>query len=604
MKISTAMRTLLLAATFSFAVILWADSSEHLALAYGKRHYDNHLNYHAGPMRGQIFLYGLKLPDKDIYPDDYGTLFYMMPMSSIVSALLSYHTPDWLLPPVLLLAGLAPLILVFNLGRLLQSNACGLAAVGLSLSLVPERMEGDTLIYVIMLLIAANLIVWRTREPNPWRGAWVGLAVGIGLLLRSPLFLFPVILCAYEWISRSSELRERRWKSLIPLLAFSWLVLAPWVYTQQVLLGRWTPLESGRADSPIVTGALGLVSTIEGDFRKLAAMTERDGPLLWAVGEVLSHPLRFINAYFVRAGHVVAMHPWLFLFGVVALWTRRRREDYRQLGLLVFYFIGIHCLMSVVARFFVPIWPLFAVLAASALTDPLRLRVRPPETARMGLVWACFAPGLILGLFTLGSVGSYSSRIATGGDNLEDALQKHRNDPWLWAERGRRRLAAGDAKGAVQDYSRGLLLEPTREMAVAYARALWARGGRSVDFIFHVPFKERPRSEEYPLKMFVCLQRGKMKDARLYLRLTKKWLLDEIHASDFNEDFDEAGTGRLRSVDINAAAPVILDFLRLLPVHEQSALKPRLVQLALLEGNEPELARLMAPRGGISGRRD
>ncbi|MCX5783277.1 MAG: hypothetical protein NTW04_02385, partial [Elusimicrobia bacterium] len=88
---------------------------------------------------------------------------------------------------------------------------------------------------------------------------------------------------------------------------------------------------------------------------------------LWAIKENLSHPVRQASAFCKRFWHVsVNQRGWwpfiLFIFAVAgslrvggAVW------------LLPLYFIFVHCMMSVEARYFTPLWFMLCPLAGCSV---------------------------------------------------------------------------------------------------------------------------------------------------------------------------------------------------------------------------------------------
>jgi hypothetical protein len=73
-------------------------------------------------------------------------------------------------------------------------------------------------------------------------------------------------------------------------------MLSPWVLMNWLVQRRMILFENGEALSNIVTGALGLVPPIEGDWRALIPRPMENGlwPVLrWAAGEIASQPERY-----------------------------------------------------------------------------------------------------------------------------------------------------------------------------------------------------------------------------------------------------------------------------------------------------------------------
>ncbi|MBI5209617.1 MAG: tetratricopeptide repeat protein [Elusimicrobia bacterium] len=436
-----------------------------------------------------------------------------MPMYPVLSALLRHHAPPWALPLVGWLVWLLPAALAFNLGRLLHSAACGLLAGCLVL---PLAMSGEYLeesCFSVLVLLVANVAAWRPAAPAARAGALAGLAVGLSLLCRSTLCLYPLLLCASEWAfggrgaveagGRASRAEPAwgaprpsgddvggrgRWKGWLLLVAVPALVLAPWIVRNRLAEGGFVPFEQGRSDSIVVAGALGFVEAHEGDYHRLIGAGLQDSVLPWAAAEVIQHPWRFAHAWLLRLLYILSLHPALFLFGGLAVLLGRRRQPYLQVGFLAGYLAGMHSLLVVMESYFIPLWPLLATLAAGFFAESLRpLDDHPARRAAMGPAWACLGLASALGLYLLAVVGAHPWRAA--GDRLEAALESHQGDAWLRTARGRRHGRGGDGAAAVRDFAKALALAPSADAQADYAGALLARGGPAEGLIQRVPLR-------------------------------------------------------------------------------------------------------------------
>ncbi|MFH2202824.1 MAG: hypothetical protein ABIJ96_06905, partial [Elusimicrobiota bacterium] len=207
---------------------------------------------------------------------------------------------------------------------------------------------------------------------------------------------------------------------------------------------------------------------------KMAGITREDDVLLWAAGEVLRHPLRYTVSCMQRAWHAALLHPLIFLLAVFSAWHARNREEYRQTALLAAYFFGVHCLIGTTERFFFPLWPLAAVLAASAPAGWLNPRApkRPPS----GLVWFGAAPVFALALAAAVLAGAYPLRRDASLDRLEEVLANHPRDAWLLGRRGRERMRREGGWAAVRDFSAAAALDPRPSRRLDYAWALGMQG--------------------------------------------------------------------------------------------------------------------------------
>ena len=223
---------------------------------------------------------------------------YRMPLAGIVLAWYNGHAPSWLRAVAAPLLWAGPVVLAFELGCLLQGPGGGaLAAVLAALPWSPsETGMGEELVYKLLVGLVVLLLAWRASWPSWKRSAVLGLGIGVSLLCRSPLFLLPPLLAAYDLLRRDPE-RSRRDRLLgaAALLLASYILLTPWVLMNLRLHGRFIPLEDGRADSDVATAAMGLAPNLSGNYRWLAGIPDDDRVLPWAARHVLRHPAPYLG---------------------------------------------------------------------------------------------------------------------------------------------------------------------------------------------------------------------------------------------------------------------------------------------------------------------
>ncbi len=382
-------------------------------------------------------------------------------------------------------------LLVFSLGWLLHSPLCGaLALLAFSL-LAPDWFVNRRWLCIPLAALAAYAAAWRARAPSPGRTWLTAGALAANLAVISTLFLFAPLLSLYEWAAGRGE-RRRRLLSAAVLCLAPLLFLAPWAYMNWSAHGELVLFERGRADSNVVSGALGLVESPP--FVRLPEAGQ--GALAWAAGEALRHPLRTLAACGRRLWFAFSLQPLLFLAGLLALLALRRRPESAAVGLLAFYWVAIHCLMSVERDYFLPAWPLFLVLASALAARLLRLPEDPPEE-RWALLPAAggLAAGLALTGFALALAAAYPAR-SVRPDAFDAALRRGPGQAWLWAERGARRLAAGESLAAAADYEEALRLDPQRdyEIRAAWAAAAGGRLDRPLQVLTESPDKREVRA--------------------------------------------------------------------------------------------------------------
>lgn len=384
---------------------------------------------------GQTLLHGLP----------FDTVSYRMPGSSLLAAWLSWYNPlgwqayAWFcdLAQALLLAGLAWQL----------RGALGAALALLLANAFWPQVQGDypQRLVCLLMLCVAGLLVWSARSPSPRCGLALGLACGACLLFRSTLAFFPPLLALLALKTLPSSRRLRL--SLLALLLVPYFFLLPWIFLNARVHNRFVPLELGQADLNVVTGALGLVQTAEGDITALLPKDFKpsSSKLAWAAREALSHPKRTLRAFLLRLKFVFLLNPVLFILATAAFWLARGLP-FLWLGLLAGSHIAVHCLMSVQENYFLPLWPLLAALSAGLLPA----RWSPPDKPDIG-AWPAWA-GLLLMLAAAFSTARlcllYPSR-AAAPDAWSQAAKRRPEDPWILFQVGSRLMEKGRVQEAL-----------------------------------------------------------------------------------------------------------------------------------------------------------
>ena len=412
---------------------------------------------------GEALLHGVKSWD--------GRVSHRLPLSSLMAAFLCNHSGlywEFLKNDL----SFAQVLLVAALGCLLQPFAglMPVAAVWAHGHFVNQDYPFAELFFSLLIMIVAMLGAWRAQAPSLRRSLLLSVGIGTSLLYRSSLFLLPPLLCLVEWIFPRPEKKAQRRKHFLILALVPYLFLIPWVKMNWAIYQRFVPFEHGGGpDINIVTAALGLVQATGGDWTALAeaplVADNSGGGLAWAAREILRHPLVYLSGFLERIRFVVSSQPRLFLLALVGMWLCRKRRDFQFLGLLSLYYLYIHCTMSVTDRYFMPLWPVLSVLAASPLIAFLphkksRISSRTYLAGELILVGGL---SLILPfcLYTLWTVNSYTHIVQTTPEpSLDEQVRRHPKDSWLYWERGGSKLRGGDFASAIEDFSRALALQP------------------------------------------------------------------------------------------------------------------------------------------------
>lgn len=360
---------------------------------------------------------------------------YSMPLPSLLAAAQQHLGFDPALPAQL--AGLLICLVSYLIGARGGGPARGalFALAPLLVNLRLKTQELEQVIYSLALLNFLNLELLRQSGRGLLVSAAAGAAAGITLLIRSPLFLLPPLAALYRYFSAKAGSRKLLLGSLL-FLVFAYAPLAPWVRLNHSLSGRFNMLEEERPASNIITGALGMVYTIEGDARALAGLSRAESVYPWAVKTVLANPGRYASAVFERLRQVFLMSPFLFLLAGGGLLLSRSAET-RFLGFFCAYFISIHCLLSIEERYFQPLWYALALIPAAGAWELLKKAGPAAERpSRDYLTAPLFLLTAGLAIYALGFVWRYPAASKPGLIAIMPELEKHPAEPWLLIKKG------------------------------------------------------------------------------------------------------------------------------------------------------------------------
>ncbi|OGR90669.1 MAG: hypothetical protein A2V88_10460 [Elusimicrobia bacterium RBG_16_66_12] len=408
---------------------------------------------------------------------------HRLPFSTILTAWLSNHRH---IPPESARMFLRALVLLLSLacGSLFLSAGAPLFSAVFSLlvlwiPVVPFYGAFQELFFSTLTLTLAGLLAWRSQNPSMPRTILVSLCLGMSLTFRSVFAFFPPFLLLLEFIQDRRNFR-RRWKQAVVLCVLPYLWLIPWIKMNWGLHHRFVAFEHQGADMNIVAGALGLVQGFSINCKEFVG----DGPVLaWAVREVWSHPIRYVEGFFRRLAFALSLQPWLFVFGIVSAWVYRKRPECRALFLLAGYILVLYCSMAVVPRYFEPLWPLLAVLAA-ALPARLLEKDSPQAQSRESRL----APGILLSWPALLLIPTFFAEAAgwshpaidpsdsvSKAKAFDAAILRRPGEAWLWAARGKDELRGGKLAAASSSFAQAVRLAPDDRgyaLDAAWARAL------------------------------------------------------------------------------------------------------------------------------------
>lgn len=410
--------------------------------------------------RGKYILHGVS--DK--------ALSYSMPFFSLLNALAIYHwrgTPE----PLILLAGFLVYLLCYSIGAAGGGPLRGIIFVisAACLGLTIRSTESEQLVYTLALLLYANAALLKLKKDNAVTAAAAGLALGVSLLVRSPLLLFPPAVIIWERFSGNRGPLRRFAVNSALFLCCSYILLLPWARLNYSLYGQFIPFEQERGSCNLITGAKGTVFTMEGDCRAYAGLTRTESVYAWAVKTVAAAPLNYAEAVGKRLWQAALMFPFLLLAAVAALFISRRRET-RFLALLAGYFLFIHCLLSIEERYFYPLRYLLALIAAAGLFDALKAFWPGAERKDGGVLvfGGVFAVLAGFSFWISCKTLSWPGRAAEPAVAVERALALTPSDAWLHKKKGLILLSFNSTEGGLAALARYAALAKSPSPAIVY----------------------------------------------------------------------------------------------------------------------------------------
>lgn len=480
-----------------------------------------------------------------------------------------------------LLLSLCLCLLGYALGALLAGRAAGAAAAA-ALFLGRDLVfffDFEQRFYLLTLAATACALA-NPRLSAPARGAAFGLAAGISFLARATLCWLPPLLAAAELAGLSGRAAKGRLAGAALALTLPFLLLLPWVRFTSAS-GR-TALFNGGAEWNMVTGAMGVVTSFEGDYRALAGIPEGENATLWAAKRIVSRPGEYAAGVAKRTAALALEHPFSLAFWLAALLLRLGSAPFRRVNLLLAYFLGLHLAFSYDSRYLEhPLLLANAVSAAALLGYFFPGSENPPEAAPA--MYCGALPLAALALFCMALLLSHPGR-RPGRDNLaatRSALESRPDSPWLLARLGRQLLVKGDPAGAWEALGRAMVICPHDHfirMDAGLAAALRnRRAGRPLpggDLLPRLGLEGRdlPDYAAGRAQLLLALYRlhnGERRKAAEHVRLAAGYRLRGVS---FKSGADSAGLDKARSLDTALLSRDLPEQLAYFPWADQPAL--------------------------------
>ncbi|MCG2724871.1 MAG: hypothetical protein L6420_01220 [Elusimicrobia bacterium] len=411
--------------------------------------------------RGKMLLHGIKTE-----AIGYRAISYSMPFISLLGAVAEYHSN--INPQILL-----KIIFSFSIvGTYILSYMIGLNSKGRITALITVFIAGmydndfEQVIYSFFVILAAEMLILRSKNYNAKTSIMAGLAIGFGFFARPPLFLLPFLMIIFDYFYHAKNFKKYIVTSII-FLSASYILLLPWAGINYVLFNKFIPFEAERGAANIITSIKGVTFTMEGDARFLADLKETDSVYKWAAKELLKDPFPCLSAVPKRLLQVFYMHPFLILLSLIGFIIGRKNKNVLLISIMTGYFIIIHSLFPINERYFYPLKHLLAFPAACAFCFLFEKREKP--SAARGLPYTFFYAALAIIIMMEAVLIAYPFRAKQELLAIDNSLQKFPNDRWLIKRKGEILLLKGNRhKEALQLLETAYKINPKREPSLGY----------------------------------------------------------------------------------------------------------------------------------------
>lgn len=361
----------------------------------------------------------------------YEGITYEMPLFGLLlSAVFSLG-----LSPLAVTALLQPALcwLTFAAGRLAGGWLGGTGALAALALLENSGGEYDLeqAFYGFLLLLALTLLLDERRRSSAASAVMSGLSVGISMLARVPLFLFP--LC-YPLV-RALALKEYSRAALLRaslFLAAAYALLLPWGFLNLSAKGEFSIVNKDSASDNVITGALGSVYSLEGDSRALAGLAPGEDAIRFFFRTVLERPADYSAGLARRLWRIFLFQPLLFGAFLAVLLLNRDRTLLPAFSLPV-YFVLVHAAFSVEARYFYPMAYVMPPLVLGALAGRM-LNGRQPAAPAGRALPAIFLAALAAALASAVLAAAYPARASAVRDQVSE-LSRFQGDRALQQRR-------------------------------------------------------------------------------------------------------------------------------------------------------------------------
>jgi len=452
-------------------------------------------------------------------------------------------------------------VLGYSLGVLLAGRLAGVAACAALFAgqaYAGPFFNVEQRFQCLILTLVANALA-LDRVSSRLRLIAEGCAVGISFLSRSVLCWFPLMRSLFELRGARRDGSKKLLLRISLTLVIPFLFLLPWIKYNAATTGRRV-LFDDRTDGNMATGAMGIVSTVEGDFRILAGIDTGTNAKLWIVKYIIKHPLIYLSGVARRIVFVFSIYPLVLLCWSVSAVLLRNRPGFRSANLLGLYFLGVNTAFSTEERYLIAIIPLLSAISAASFIA--LIAKRSGGTARKEGAYFLAAgafPPVILSVFCIFLLLRHPGR-KLYPDELRAFGRAAAGDPgnaWLMHEYGQRQLFHGDYNAAYKSLGKAVVAAPSDESAkIDLARVALLKnqkngrpsGGADLIEKMLVNPGDWPAltGREYVLKALYELAAGREREAEKSVLMARQTRMNTIHYTLKKENREEE---KLRSYD-------------------------------------------------------
>ena len=507
-----------------------------------------------------------------------------MPLLSVIS-LWSHNGSFIEIQELWLLISIVVCVLGYSLGSRLSGRLGGVAASAALFSgqlYLNNFFDVEQRVCCLLLLLVANALA--ITGLSPWKQRLIeGCAIGITFLSRSVLCWFPLLLALIELKNAGKCGSKRILFRAFLVLVVPFLVVLPWVRFNVSVMRNFRVFD-GRSDWNVATGAMGIVSTVEGDYRKLAGMERTENATFWAAKRIIAHPVTYASGVIKRIRFLFLMYPAAFLIWGVLTALLWKKPDFRRVNFLGLYFIAVHAAFSVEARYLAAIMPLLATVSAAAVFA-LAKENSSGEARKEGMFFflAGSVPPVIISLFCIFLLLQRPGSLARPGSlsSVGEALARHPHDVWLLREYSRLQLLQGAYDAAYANLGKAAILSPEDRLIkidLATAALLknnkYGRPSAGADLMKKMFLHENEYTDPFDCKGYVLkalyeLEAGREQEAAKSIRMAQLSRSAGIQVKLKSDNIDEE---KLRSVDTAVRERTLPELLMYFPAGKKQKL--------------------------------